>query len=102
MHFNVSYLEITINPSDILVEELLDQLDPTHDGMIEEEEFMLILKYIQQKRPSTLPPINQNDRSGQSSTSSIGMPNERKQYGALLPKVGVYFLPDEKVLGLLK
>jgi hypothetical protein len=27
---------------------------------------------------------------------------EKKKYGALLPKVGVYFLPDEKILGLLK
>lgn len=83
------------------VEELLEQLDPTHDGMIEEEEFMLILKYIQQKRPSTLPPINPSDKSGEASTSTL-CGSDKKQYGALLPRVGVYFLPDEKVLGLLK
>ena len=27
---------------------------------------------------------------------------DKKKYGALLPKTGVYFLPDEKVLGFLK
>ena len=28
--------------------------------------------------------------------------DEKKKYGALLPKSGVYFLPDEKVVGFLK
>lgn len=27
---------------------------------------------------------------------------QNKQYGALLPKTGVYFLPDEKIVGFLK
>jgi len=27
---------------------------------------------------------------------------EKKKYGVLLPKSGVYFLPDEKVVGFLK
>ena len=27
---------------------------------------------------------------------------DKKKYGALLPKTGVYFLPDEKVIGFLK
>jgi len=27
---------------------------------------------------------------------------DKKKYGALLPKTGVYFLPDDKVLGFLK
>lgn len=27
---------------------------------------------------------------------------DKKKYGALLPKSGVYFLPDEKVIGFLK
>jgi len=39
------------------VDELLDSLDPNHDEEVQEEEFMLIMKYIQQKRPSQLPDI---------------------------------------------
>jgi len=27
---------------------------------------------------------------------------DKRKYGALLPKTGVYFLPDEKVIGFLK
>jgi hypothetical protein len=30
------------------------------------------------------------------------MSQDRQNYGALLPKSGVYFLPDEKVVGFLK
>lgn len=28
--------------------------------------------------------------------------SDKKKYGALLPKTGVYFLPDDKVIGFLK
>jgi hypothetical protein len=80
------------------VDELLESLDPGHGEEVQEEEFMLIMKYIQQKRPSQLPEIV--DKSLMSNHSVIE--TERKKYGALLPKVGVYFLPDDKVLGLLK
>ena len=27
---------------------------------------------------------------------------EKKKYGALLPKTGVYFLPDERIVAFLK
>jgi hypothetical protein len=30
------------------------------------------------------------------------MEADKKKYGALLPKSGVYFLPDDKVVGFLK
>jgi hypothetical protein len=39
-----------------------------------------------------------NDQSMMGQTSRI----QNKQYGALLPKTGVYFLPDEKIVGFLK
>jgi len=35
-----------------LVEDLIIELDPDHSGTINEEEFMLILKYIEQKNNS--------------------------------------------------
>ena len=28
--------------------------------------------------------------------------DDRKKYGALLPRTGVFFMPDEKVVGFLK
>lgn len=86
------------------MEELLEQLDPNHENNIQEDEFMLIMKYIQQKRPSSLPPLNPADKSILSSAtgSSNTFDADRKKYGALLPKVGVYFLPDDKVIGFLK
>jgi hypothetical protein len=28
--------------------------------------------------------------------------SDKKKYGALLPKTGVYFLPDDKVIGFLR
>jgi len=94
------------------VEELLTELDPNHDGQISEEEFMLILKYIQQKKSTSFPPINGQSPSGtpeksqesiQQSTETMKMYEaDKKKYGALLPKTGVYFLPDDKVIGFLQ
>jgi len=28
--------------------------------------------------------------------------SDKRKYGALLPKTGVYFLPDDKVVGFLR
>ena len=82
------------------------------------------MKYIEQKQQQ-LPPIgntlhnqsvasngnlsNTNSKSflkgGQSSIMSQEMSIyelDKKKYGALLPKTGVYFLPDERIVGFLK
>ena len=40
------------------VSELIMELDPNHDGKITHEEFILIMKYIEQKSQQ-LPPIDQ-------------------------------------------
>jgi hypothetical protein len=45
------------------------ELDPNHDGEITEEEFMLVMKYIQQKTTSTLPMLNQSQMNSSSVTS---------------------------------
>lgn len=51
---------------------------------------------------------NTNSKSflkGQSSIMSQEMSiyeMDKKKYGALLPKTGVYFLPDERIVGFLK
>ena len=71
--------------------------------MISEEEFSVICKYISQRGNASFPPI-----SGKSSTQRSGMQamamyeQDKRRYGALLPKTGVYFLPDEKVLAFLR
>ena len=86
------------------VEELIYELDPNHDGMISEEEFSVICKYISQRGNASFPPIS----AGKSSTARSGMQamqmyeQDKRRYGALLPKTGVYFLPDEKVLAFLR
>ena len=94
-----------------IVAELIFDLDPNHDGVITEEEFNVICKYISQRGNPTLPPIG-----GKSSTSRSGSTQkgaaakatmhmyemDKKRYGALLPKTGVYFLPDDKVLSFLR
>jgi Ca2+-binding EF-hand superfamily protein len=43
-----------------VVEEFIMELDPNHDGEITEEEFMLVMKYIQQRTSTQFPPINQS------------------------------------------
>jgi len=42
----------------LVVSELISELDPNHDGSITFEEFILIMKYIEQKQQQ-LPPIGQ-------------------------------------------
>ena len=89
------------------MEELIFELDPNHDGIITEDEFSVICRYIIQRDQPNFPPIN-----GKSSTHRSGVKNatatihmyeqDKKKYGALLPKTGVYFLPDDKVLSFLR
>lgn len=45
-----------------------------------------------------------DDRSGAQITvnDAVSIQNEKMKYGALLPKSGVYFLPDEKVVIFLR
>lgn len=83
----------------------MQELDPNHQGDVNEEEFLLILKFIQQrqKQTSTLPQLPEKSiDSIQNSVVSAQLVDEKKRYGSLLPKSGVYFLPDEKVVGFLK
>ena len=91
-----------------LVEDLIFELDPNQDGSITEDEFNVICKYISQRGSPSLPAIggkSSTSRSGQkgSAKATIQMYEmDKKRYGALLPKTGVYFLPDDKVLAFLR
>jgi hypothetical protein len=87
----------------------MQELDPNHTGDVNEEEFLLILKFIQQraKQYTSLPQLPQSLQNGsidsiENSIISQQLSDEKRKYGAMLPKSGVYFLPDEKVVGFLK
>ena len=90
------------------MEELIFDMDPNHDGVITEEEFSVICRYISQRGNPSLPPIggkSSTSRSGQKANATATMhmyEQDKKKYGALLPKTGVYFLPDDKVLAFLR
>lgn len=45
------------------MDDFILDLDPNHDGEITEEEFMLVMKYIQQRTSSHLPQISQMNNS---------------------------------------
>ena len=84
------------------------ELDPNHDCQITEEEFSVICKYISQRGNPSFPPIGSKastSRSGMKGNATATMQmyeQDKKKYGALLPKTGVYFLPDDKVLAFLR
>lgn len=60
----------------LLVEQLMQELDPNHQGDVNEEEFLLILKFIQQRAkqatnlPQLPPPQNGSIDSIQNSVIS--------------------------------
>lgn len=93
----------------VIVGDLIMDLDPNHDGAITEEEFTVICKYISQRGSPSLPPIGgkpstshtMNKTGGATATMHM-YEQDKKRYGALLPKTGVYFLPDDKVLAFLR
>ena len=98
--------------------DLISDLDPNHEDSVNAQEFMLMMKYIEQKKETKLPNISSkrsinaspsNASSRNLNTSFAGSDNQsdtyaqdKKKYGALLPKSGVYFLPDDRVVCFLK
>lgn len=113
------------------ISSLVTELDPEHKGEFNLEELILILKFIEQKNAPEqkteaektskeqifLPSVKNNTRSPSTNTASMSKrlqdsifssaePSiyelDKKKYGALLPKTGVYFLPDERIIMFLK
>jgi hypothetical protein len=108
----------TMNWSRAKVTEFIHDLDPKHEDAINAQEFMLIMKYIEQKNETNVLPAISSARSlskspsNMSSRKHIGSvagasddqsayAQDRKKYGALLPHTGVYFLPDDRVICFL-
>lgn len=104
------------------VEDLIKELDPSHADEYNFQEFILILKYIEKNQDNSLPQIaNQRTLNHSPSTfsnrhsarasvlnseatldSAYQVYQEHRKYGALLPKSGVYFVPDEKLVSFLR
>lgn len=60
------------------VQELITDLDPKHDGKITHEEFILILKYIEQKNsqsPSVGKGLSPSHKASNSTISKSGLPS---------------------------
>lgn len=65
----------------------------------------MICKYVAQGSFPPLASKASTSRSGMKANATATMQmyeQDKKRYGALLPKTGVYFLPDEKVLAFLR
>ena len=46
--------------------------------------------------------MSSNIKNAQSQIELSAYELDKKKYGALLPKTGVYFLPDERIIAFLK
>jgi hypothetical protein len=86
------------------VRDLLYSLDPNHDGSITFEEFLIVMQHIDQQMMSTssLTEHNSSRMSGGQQSSKFLNDSDKRMYEAFLPKQGVYFLPDEKLIAFLK
>ncbi len=77
-------------------QELIQGLDLNQDGKLSFEEFLKIMKSLENR----LVAAREND-DGENSPKEASV-NERNKYGCLLPRTGVHFLPDSKVVDFLK
>jgi hypothetical protein len=74
--------------------ELLQGLDLSQEGRLSFQEFLKIMKTLENRL------ISGKDENEQSPREADL--EERNKYGSLLPRTGVHFLPDSKVVDLLK
>lgn len=70
-----------------IVIDLVMSFDPNHDGTITFEEFVHLMWQIE----------NNKDNTSEDQQQRI-----KREFGNMLPKSGVYFLPDARVLDFLK
>lgn len=74
--------------------ELLQGLELSQEGRLSFQEFLKIMKTLENRL------ISGKDEN-ESSPREADL-EERNKYGSLLPRTGVHFLPDSKVVDLLK
>jgi hypothetical protein len=77
--------------------ELLQGLELNADGRLTFEEFLRIMKSLE----SRLVHGREGEGGAEQSPREADL-EERNKYGSLLPRTGVHFLPDSKVVDFLK
>lgn len=106
-----------------IVMELIATIDPNQNGILTYDEFLLVLRYIEERQIQqpgggsrlsnqqnvqtdngmTNIVVNTESSQQQLTSSKFSLSEtDRKMYDVLLPKQGVYFLPDEKLIAFLK
>lgn len=74
--------------------ELLSQLEIDQEARLSFTEFLKIMKTLENR-------LVNNKEDGEASPREASL-EERTKYGSLLPRTGVHFLPDSKVVDFLK
>jgi hypothetical protein len=77
--------------------DLLESLDMSQEGRISFEEFLQLMKALETRLISGQEKGEDNENSPREASLE-----ERNKYGSLLPRTGVHFLPDSKVVDFLK
>jgi len=79
--------------------ELVQGLELGSDGRLSFEEFLKIMKSLENR----LVAGKQEDQDGLGELEPVeGTLEDRNKFGALLPRTGVHFLPDSKVVDFLR
>ena len=93
---------------------MLEEMDFDSNGLMSFEEFLRIMKnledrlnhYKQQEYNGELDGRNVDGSMGPNDLDDLGQREgtieERSKYGCLLPRTGVHFLPDSKVVDFLR
>ncbi len=76
--------------------EFINGLQLIQEGKLNFEEFLKIMKQLENRMVRGK---DDNEEEGSPREASL---EERNKYGSLLPRTGVHFLPDSKVIDFLK
>jgi len=83
---------------------LLEELNFDPNGQMSFEEFLCIMKNLENRLVASKQNemAQQQNYGGQMDMPKEGTIEERNKYGCLLPRTGVHFLPDSKVVDFLR
>ena len=93
------------DPSEAL--DLLEEMDFDPNGLMSFEEFLKIMKQLENRLVAQKAgdgPLQDDSQPfmNNSALPKEGTLEERNKYGCLLPRTGVHFLPDSKVVDFLR
>lgn len=84
------------DPSEAM--ELLSELGIYSEGNLSFDQFLRLMKNLENRLVAT----NKQAELGNEGSPREASLEERTKYGSLLPRTGVHFLPDSKVVDFLK